>query len=158
MIQRPIIISLYLALIGFVVLVSRLMFGRIFSSTLEIFLYSVLNSYYCYDYKSSLLEIDTEMSLELFERQWVYFFGFGFPFTVFLYLFKEIGSSLYFLFFPLMIVLSMDEQYTGVVAYKEERTSKFNPPLLSLAYLPNRIVLRWLNSKILGGTDNLVKS
>ena len=110
MIQRPIIITLYLVLIGFVVFFSKMIFGQVFSVILEVFLYSVLNSYYCYDYKASLLEIDTEMSLELFERQWVYFFGFGFPFTVFMYMMKDVGSSLYFLFFPFMIVLSMDEQ------------------------------------------------
>ena len=110
MIQRPIIITLYLVLIGFIVFLSKLIFGKVFSVILEVFLYSVLNSYYCYDYKASLLEIDTEMSLELFERQWVYFFGFGFPFTVFMYMMKDVGSSLYFLFFPFMIVLSMDEQ------------------------------------------------
>ena len=156
MIQRPIIITLYLVLIGFIVFLSKLIFGKVFSVILEVFLYSVLNSYYCYDYKASLLEIDTEMSLELFERQWVYFFGFGFPFTVFMYMMKDVGSSLYFLFFPFMIVLSMDEQGQGILPYQEKRVSSVHPPLLSVAYLPNRLVLRWINKKLLGveGSDS----
>ncbi len=99
------------------------------------------------------------MSLELFERQWLYFFGFGLPFTLFMYLMKDVGSSLYFLFFPFMIVLSMDKDGQGILAYKEDRVSSFHPPLLSVAYLPNRFVLRWLNRKILGdNTDDITKS
>jgi hypothetical protein len=55
------------------------------------------------------MDVNLIKSIELFENQWEYFSGFGLPFTLLLYLCKEMGSSLFFLFFPLMVVISLDE-------------------------------------------------
>ena len=73
------------------------------------FLFSYLNSYYCYEYKTAAMDFNVVTSLEYFEEQWEYFVGFGLLFTFILYIFKNVGSSLFFLVFPLMVVISLDE-------------------------------------------------
>jgi hypothetical protein len=69
--------------------------------------------------------------------------GFGFLFTILLYLFKEVGSSLFFLFFPLMVIISLDENGQGLLVFNKDRVTKsISLPLLRLAYKPNRWALR----------------
>ena len=108
LIQRTIIISIYLGLASIMTLIMKFL-SPFIGGLVEVFLYSILHAYYCYEYKTTLMEIDFLSSIAYFESQWAYFSGFGFIFTMALYLFKEVGSSLFFLFFPLMVVISLDE-------------------------------------------------
>jgi len=99
----------------FTLMASGLYLGRV----VELLMFSILHSYYCYEYKTTRLEMDLVSSLGYFESQWAYFCGFGSFFTVLLYLFKDVGSSLFFLVFPLMVIISLDEEGSGLLAYKE---------------------------------------
>ena len=115
----------------------QLLFGNLIGGFVEVFLFSILNAYYCYEYKTTVMEMDFLSSIAYFEAQWSYFCGFGFIFTMILYLLKEVGSSLFFLFFPLMVVISLDENGQGLLAYSEERVNQsFSLPLFTLAYYP----------------------
>lgn len=49
----------------------------------------------------------------IFEKQWVYWFGFGFPFAVTQFYFKAIGSSVFFCLFPFLVLVSLDEEGVG---------------------------------------------
>ena len=108
LIQRTIIISIYLLITSVITLLVKLVLGKFISGITEIFLYSILHAYYCYEYKTSAMDLDVITSIAYFEEQWSYFTGFGFVFTIILYFWKQVGSSLFFLFFPLMVVISMD--------------------------------------------------
>lgn len=83
--------------------------GPILTGALEVFFYAILNSYYCYEYKTAALELEWARGIEWFEAQWAYFCGFGVLFTLIMYIFKTVGSSLFFLFFPVMVIASLDE-------------------------------------------------
>ena len=109
MIQRGLIITIYLLIVEVIKLNTYYIFGTFFHSAVEIFFYSLLHAYYCYEYKTAAMDLKVLQSITLFEHQWEYFLGFGFIFTVFLFLCKEIGSSLFFLFFPVMVMISLDE-------------------------------------------------
>jgi hypothetical protein len=91
-------------------LAKRLLIGPVLGGLVELFLYSILHSYYCYEFKTALMEMDFLSSVAYFEAQWPYFWGFGSVFTLGLYVFKEVGSSLFFLFFPIMVMISLDEE------------------------------------------------
>lgn len=113
---------------------------------LEVFLYSILHAYYCFEFKTTIMDLDFLSSIAYFEAQWAYQFGFGFLFTMVLYLFKQVGSSLFFLFFPLMVVISLEEGGQGLLAYDEKRVTKsITLPLFTMAYYPHRWILRKIN-------------
>lgn len=99
----------------------RCVTGNFIGGIFELFLYSMLHSYYCYEYKTAAMELDFTTSILFFEQQWSYYCGFGFIFTTILYLWKEVGSPLFFLFFPIMVVISIDEDGQGLKAYNEDR-------------------------------------
>lgn len=80
-----------------------------FSTLIELVTQSLLISFYCYEYKTAAAGIDTSHGLAMFEKQWVYQTGFGFPFTLCMYLTKSVGSSVFFVVFPLLVVVSCDE-------------------------------------------------
>jgi hypothetical protein len=86
---------------------------------------SLLIAFYCFEYKTAAACIDTQTGLGLFEKQWVYFMGFGFPTTLALFLTKQLGSSVFFLVFPLLTVISLDEEGCGLLLVREERKAKF---------------------------------
>ena len=86
-----------------------LLAGPILTGALEVFLYAILNAYYCYEYKTAALEREWAVGIEWFEAQWAYYCGFGVIFTVVMFMFKSVGSSLFFLFFPVMVMASLDE-------------------------------------------------
>ncbi len=67
LIQRTFIITLYLVLTSLITYVVRSSLGKFFGAIIEIFFYSVLNAYYCYEYKTSAMEMDVMTSIELFE-------------------------------------------------------------------------------------------
>jgi hypothetical protein len=126
-----------------------MLIGNFLGGLVEVFLYSILHSYYCYEFKTALMEMDFLSSVAYFEAQWPYFWGFGSVFTLGLYLFKEVGSSLFFLFFPIMVMVSLDEDGQGVLAYKETRVcNSFSFPILTLAYRPYTWVLRKINDYV----------
>jgi hypothetical protein len=77
---------------------------------IEIFTQSLLTAFYCYEYKSVAAGMDTKTGLLTFEKQWIYWFGFGFPFAATQYCFKAIGSSVFFVIFPFLVIISLDEQ------------------------------------------------
>lgn len=52
MIQRTLIITIYMILISVITLVLRLIIGNLLSGFIEVFLYSILHAYYCYEYKT----------------------------------------------------------------------------------------------------------
>ena len=79
----------------------------------------------------------------MFEKQWVYWFGFGFPFAATQYYFKGIGSSIFFVVFPLLVILSLDPNGVGwEVEPVESRIAKINFPIFSLALKAKQYVLR----------------
>lgn len=82
-------------------------------------------------YKTAAGCIDTQTGLGLFEKQLVYFMGFGFPTTLGLFLSKQLGSSVFFLVLPLLTVMSLDEDGCGFLLVREERKAKFQLPCFS---------------------------
>ena len=144
------LITLYLIFSSVITTVAKtILVVPFFGGMLEVLLYSILNAYYCYEYKTAIMEMDFLGGLAYFEAQWAYFFGFGFLFTMILYIFKEVGSSLFFLIFPLMVVVSLDEHGQGLLAFQDDRISTFSLPLLTMAYWPQRWLLRKLNDYLL---------
>jgi hypothetical protein len=95
---------------------------------IELAAQSLLNAAYCFEYKTAAASIDTPIAYGLFEKQWVYQLGFGFPITLGLFLTKHLGSSIFFLVFPLMTVMSMDEQGYGLIVIREDRNALFKLP------------------------------
>jgi etoposide-induced 2.4 mRNA len=106
LIQRTLIITIYLVMTKIATLMGS---GLYLGQLVEIFMFSILNAYFCYEYKTTMMEMDLISSIGYFEAQWAYFCGFGSFFTVLLYLFKDVGSSLFFLVFPIMVIISLDE-------------------------------------------------
>lgn len=43
----------------------------------------------------------------------MYWFGFGFPFAATQFYYKGIGSSIFFVVFPFLVILSLDENGVG---------------------------------------------
>ncbi|TNV78259.1 hypothetical protein FGO68_gene12694 [Halteria grandinella] len=152
LIQRTSIITIYMIMTSLIVTVCKLMLiGPFLAGIVEVFLYSILHSYYCFEYKITVLDVDFLSSLVYFEAQWAYMSGFGFLFTMLLYLFKQqVGSSLFFLFFPLMVAVSLEESGQGLLAYKEERVAQSvsSIPVLTMAYYPHRWLLRKINAYV----------
>ena len=103
---RTIIITIYLMLCAFLQKVTVTWFATI----IELVTQSLLIAFYCFEYKTAAAGIDTPHGLALFEKQWIYQAGFGFPFTFVLYLTKSVGSSVFFVVFPLLVVVSCDEK------------------------------------------------
>jgi Etoposide-induced protein 2.4 (EI24) len=54
---------------------------------IEILTQSLLTAFYCFEYKTAAAGVDTTTGLMNFEKQWIYWFGFGFPFAATQYLF-----------------------------------------------------------------------
>jgi hypothetical protein len=53
--------------------------------------------------------LNTEESIQVFESNWAYYFGFGLLFTILLYTFPGlVNSGVFALFFPLLVLLSVD--------------------------------------------------
>jgi hypothetical protein len=53
--------------------------------------------------------LNTEESIQVFETNWAYYFGFGFLFTILLYYYPGlVNSGVFALFFPLLVLLSVD--------------------------------------------------
>jgi etoposide-induced 2.4 mRNA len=132
-----------------VTLCKFLLIGPFLAGIVEVFLYSILHAYYCFEYKAAILDLDFLSGLLYFEAQWAYQCGFGFIFTMVLYLFKQVGSSLFFLFFPIMVVISLEEDGQSLLAYREDRVTKsLQLPVVTMAYYPHRWILRKINSYI----------
>lgn len=83
------------------------------TAVIEILTQSLLTAFYCYEYKSVAAGVDTMRGILMFEQQWVYWFGFGFPFAATQYYFKGIGGSVFFVAFPFLVILSLDEYGCG---------------------------------------------
>jgi hypothetical protein len=146
-IQRTLIITIFLVVTQLTtIMASGLYLGRL----VEIFMYSILNAYYCYEYKTAMLEMDLLSSLGYFEAQLAYYCGFGTFYTLLLYLLKGLGSSLFFLIFPVMVIISLDEDGVGLLAYKDSRATETSLPIFTLVYYVHKFVLRKVNHWVLG--------
>lgn len=87
----------------------------------ELVTQSLLISFYCFEYKTAAACIDTPTGLGLFEAQWIYQMGFGFPTAFALFLTKQLGSATFFLAFPVLTVMSLDEQGQGLLLMRDDR-------------------------------------
>ena len=92
---------------------------------IELMSQSLLNACYCFEYKTASASINTSIGYRVFEQQWVYHMGFGFPITLGLFMTKHLGSSIFFLVFPVITVMAMDEEGQGLLIMREERRANF---------------------------------
>jgi hypothetical protein len=89
-------------------------------------------SFYCYEYKSVAIGYDSTESLLVFEKQWLYWFGFGFPFALTQYYFKMLGGSVFFVWFPFLVILSMDKHGVGwQVNARDDRVAPVPMPIFT---------------------------
>eukprot|EP00347_Sterkiella_histriomuscorum_P000207 403376772 len=146
-IQRVLIVTMYIIIASVVNIAFKILFNNFLAAITQIFLFSLLHAYYCYEYKTTLMDINLTQSIDEFEKQWAYFGGFGFLFTLILYVFQDVGSSTFFLFFPLMVVISLDEHGQGLLAFKKGRYSTFSLPIFTMANNPNKVLLRYIRDK-----------
>ena len=138
---------MYCLIISFANIALRLLFNNFIAAVSSIFLYSLLHAYYCYEYKTALMDISLNQSLEEFEAQWAYYGGFGLLFTLILFFLQDVGSATFFLLFPLMVVVSLDDNGQGLLAFKKSRYSPNSLPLFTLANKPNRHFLIFIRDK-----------
>lgn len=113
------------------------------AAVIEIFAQGLLVSFFCFEYKTAAAGIDTPTCLNIFEKQWAYFFGFGFPFAATQFYFKAIGSSIFFVFFPLLVIISLDENGMGLLIkdVNGARTTDFCLPIFTYALLAKKKLL-----------------
>lgn len=116
------------------------------ANLIQIISQALLFSFYCFEYKTAAAGIDTAIGLALFESQWIYFVGFGFPAAFLLYLTNYLGSSVFFLIFPLLVVISLDEKGFGLELVKAKRKTEVSLYLFSISMRIKDMVL----DKILG--------
>jgi len=106
-------------------------FGRI----IEIMHYSLLYSYYCFEYITMALNKGLAESIEMFEYNWSYFLGFGLSFTMVIITWPGIMSSGAFcLLFPFLVLTSVPAQ----VDLKKRKGTRLPIFAVSLA-LTNKI-------------------
>jgi len=129
LVARTVIITIYMILCQLLCAVTKPWLATI----IELATQSLLIAFYCFEYKTAAAGIDTPTGLNLFERQWVYQTGFGFPFTLVMYLSKSLGSSVFFVFFPLLVVISCDENGQGLLLVRNERKTDIKFHLFSIA-------------------------
>ena len=72
--------------------------------------------------------------------------GFGFPAALVLYLTNYLGSSIFFLIFPLLVVISLDECGFGLKLVKNQRKTDINLHLFSISMKIKDVIL----DKVLG--------
>lgn len=76
---------------------------------LSLVLMSWLYSYYCFEYKIFALKLNTVESIQIFESNWAYYFGFGFFFSILLYINPGLVSSgVFALAFPFLVLTSVE--------------------------------------------------
>jgi hypothetical protein len=73
----------------------------------------LLTAFYCFEYKTAAAGVDSQRGILMFEKQWVYWLGFGFPFAAIQFYCKFIGSSVFFIVFPILVIISLDENGVG---------------------------------------------
>jgi etoposide-induced 2.4 mRNA len=117
---------------------------------IELTVSSLLISFYCYEYKTAAASIDTATGLQIFESQWIYFLGFGFPFAVLQFLLKDIGQSIFFFFFPFLVLISMNEAGMGLALVTKGRLVEKDMvlPLFSTALRIKGMCFKRINQKI----------
>ena len=62
--------------------ITQFCLSKTFGDLLEIASQALLVSFYCFEYKTAASGVDTPTGLILFEKQWIYQLGFGFPFAL----------------------------------------------------------------------------
>ena len=103
MVKRFVMISFFLVQCS---LLSYLPYG--IGRVLEAMHYSLLYSYYCFEYITMALNRGLAESVEIFEYNWSYFLGFGASFTAAVILCPGIMSSgIFCLFFPFLVLTSI---------------------------------------------------
>ena len=118
----------------------------------EIFVQSLLVSFYCYEYKTAASSIDTAAGLHLFEKQWIYFFGFGLPFAIFQFCLKRFGQCVFFFMFPFLVMISVNEKGMGLNLVSESRlvSPNFVLPIFTCASKAKGVLLEWITNKFFG--------
>ncbi|CAI2376374.1 unnamed protein product [Moneuplotes crassus] len=75
----------------------------------SVILFCWLYSYNCFEYKIFALRLNTMESIQVFETNWAYYFGFGFIFTILLYMYPGlVNSGIFALFFPFLVLVSVE--------------------------------------------------
>ena len=109
MIYRNIIVIVYLVCATVIVKLLEVLPYQFISTTFQLFTLSWLYSFYCFDYKIADLGLGTEKSIMIFESNWSFYAGFGFPFTLIIYFFPGlINSGLFALLFPILVCMSIE--------------------------------------------------
>ena len=80
-----------------------------------------------------------------------------------MYLTKSIGSSVFFVVFPLLVVISCDEKGQGLLLVKEERKTKIEFVLFSWAmqmkdWVLDVLTLRIMRNRLSNVTSSTAKS
>jgi len=68
LIQRTIIITNYLIIVQILSSICHIFLGKFFGGFVEVFLFSYLNSYYCYEYKTAAMDVTVVDSIKYFEE------------------------------------------------------------------------------------------
>lgn len=87
----------------------------------ELALQALLIAFYCFEKKVEDAQMDIKTGLRLFEKQWFYQMGFGLPTILFIFYTKHLGSSMYFFIFPIINVMSIDEDGQGLLLTHQDR-------------------------------------
>lgn len=58
MIQRTLIITLYILMINILTFLSKTLLNPVIGAIVEVFLFSYLHAYYCYEYKTAAMEVE----------------------------------------------------------------------------------------------------
>lgn len=62
------IISMYLIISSIITFIAKkMLIGNFLGGIIEVFLYSILHAYYCYEYKTALMDLDLLLSIAYFE-------------------------------------------------------------------------------------------
>ena len=142
LVGRTLIIAIFISICNILCLITI----SPVSNLINVFSQALLFAFYCFEYKTASAGIDTPTGLRLFESQWIYFMGFGFPAALVLYLTNYLGSSIFFLIFPLLVVISLDECGFGLKLVNNQRKTNINLHLFSISMKIKDVIL----DKVLG--------
>eukprot|EP00826_Nyctotherus_ovalis_P054133 TRINITY_DN7077_c0_g1_i9.p1 TRINITY_DN7077_c0_g1~~TRINITY_DN7077_c0_g1_i9.p1 ORF type:complete len:130 (-),score=4.11 TRINITY_DN7077_c0_g1_i9:124-513(-) len=98
--------------------------------------YSLLHSYYCFEYITAALNMGLKATIEAFEYYWAYFIGFGLSFTIVILRWPGmISSGLFCFLFPFLVLTSVPAE-VDLNKRKGIRLPIFTVPL----YLTNKLL------------------
>ncbi len=93
------------------VLVQSTMFGCLpfpLGRVAELIHFSLMYSYYCFEYLTMAQNVGLDQSVEMFEYNWAYFLGFGFSFTAMIIVWPGMmNAGVFSLLFPFLVLTSV---------------------------------------------------